>query len=67
MRHILAAILAFLILVEILYFLYFWMGKFFNFGKTYFYITFYRKFYPKKILIWSVILDLILFCGVLFI
>ena len=54
-------------LVEILYFLYFWMGKFFNFGKTYFYITFYRKFYPKKILIWSVILDLVLFCGVLFI
>lgn len=67
MHHILATILAFLILVEILYFLYFWMGKFFNFGKTYFYIIFYRKFYPKKILIWSVILDLILFCSVLFI
>ena len=64
MHHILATILAFLILVEILYFLYFWMGKFFNFGKIYFYITFYQKFYPKKILIWSVILDLILFCGI---
>lgn len=60
MHQILAGIFAILVLLQILFFLYHFMGKFFEFGNTYFYITFYDKFKPKQIAKYSILIDLVL-------
>lgn len=67
MHQILAFLLALAITIEVFYFLYYFMGKYFNFGKTYFYISFYQKYIPKKFLRYSIIANVVLLVLILLI
>ncbi len=67
MHQILAFLLALAITIEVFYFLYYFMGKYFNFGKTYFYISFYQKYIPKKVLRYSIIANVVLLVLILLI
>lgn len=67
MHQILAFLLALAITIEVFYFLYYFMGKYFNFGKTHFYISFYQKYIPKKVLRYSIIANVVLLVLILLI